>query len=85
MRIRNVRVGPAFSRGAEMLNAYLVKHEISQTAFGESVGVAGAVVTRWVHGDRRPGLRFAILLEKEARIPLAAWNQKPTRTRIAAA
>jgi ribosome-binding protein aMBF1 (putative translation factor) len=72
------RLGPAFSRGAELLLAYLKRTGKSQNALALMLGVKSPVVNRWAHGDQRPALRWARMLAQRCRIPLAAWHESPT-------
>lgn len=36
------------------------------------------VVSRWLYGDHRPGLRMVLQLKEAFGIPIEAWHQSPT-------
>ena len=77
--IVTTRVGPVFSRGAELLVAYLARPGKSQNALALELGTTSPVVNRWIHGDRRPALKFAVMLATKLRIPTKAWNEPASR------
>lgn len=69
--------------GPELLRAALSERGLTHVAVEESIGATRGVMSRWLNGERRPRLRFAVLLEQQLGIPLRSWVSKPTVDRLA--
>jgi DNA-binding transcriptional regulator YdaS (Cro superfamily) len=61
------------------LAAYLTKEKLSQSEFGRRVATSGAVVCRWVAGQRTPTTRFALAIERATKgaVTVESWEAKP--------
>lgn len=46
----------------------------SQGDLAEAVGTTSSVVNRWLHGDRRPGRRYAGAIEEILKIDASLWD-----------
>lgn len=69
--------GALFSEGARLLREALAKDDLSQGKAAQMLGVLYPdQVNRWVHGDRKPGLKHASAIEREFGIPMIAWTQE---------
>lgn len=73
----------ALSRGAVLLARAMRARGHNQTAVGVAVGVGRNVVCRWLSGQRRAALEYALRLERTYGIPVSSWSQTPRRARRA--
>jgi transcriptional regulator with XRE-family HTH domain len=49
------------------------KRKLSQADVQRAVGVRSGVVTRWVRGLRKPGIRLAFIIERTYGIAVQSW------------
>jgi len=61
------------SSGAQQLAAALERAEWSQQQLEQRLGVTRGLVSRWLSGERRPGLEHALELERLLKIPAKTW------------
>jgi hypothetical protein len=66
-------------RGAKLLVAWLKKHDVGHNELGRRLGFSAGsdFVSKIVNGQRSPGLRAALLFERECNIPPSAWLKTP--------
>lgn len=76
---RRARLGRYFSDGARQLWLLLGKGTLTLEDVGRVGSWSRGTAHHWLYGDRRPGLRAALLLEKFFRIPVTAWTRAPKR------
>ena len=84
MHLEVVR-GPAFSHGAALLVEKKRELDLSAAEIGRKVGVQRHVVSRWLSGQRRASLEYAVKIETLYGIPVRAWSEEeppPQRRRI---
>jgi transcriptional regulator with XRE-family HTH domain len=55
------------------LRTELERRGLSQNELAKKVGTDSAMVSRWVHGTRVPGLEYAFRLEDVLGIPPKLW------------
>lgn len=49
----------------------------SQGDLAEALGTTSSVVNRWLHGDRKPGRKYADRIEELLEIDVALWDAPP--------
>lgn len=61
--------------GIELLDAYMSGKRLTQAEMADRVGVPSAMVSMWLSGRRRPGLRHAFGIEAATggAVPAKAW------------
>lgn len=67
-------MGPAISAGVPRLWKALRTKGWSQGDLATALGTTTSLVNRWLHGDRRPGRRFAREIERVMGVPVDAWD-----------
>ena len=72
-------LGEHFNEGARLLWKVLDERECSQLQLQRDLGVPAGVVNRLLYGERRPGLKMALLIEEKFDIPLTSWNEAPKK------
>ena len=75
-RIRRVRAGLHFNEGARLLHLFLLEKDVSQADLTRALGVPLGVVNRWLYGDVRPGVRWALELLQTTGIAVSAWHSE---------
>lgn len=67
------------------LAAYLARHQLSMAAFARLVGADRSRISRCVRGERRPGLRLALEIERATggEVPASSWTGERRRSRKA--
>jgi transcriptional regulator with XRE-family HTH domain len=78
--VRIARLGRCASLGTSLLWRALRRLEWSQNELARRLGVDSGVVSRWLHGDKRPSLRFAIQLEAFCGVAASAWHKPLPKT-----
>lgn len=71
----------ALSRGAVLLARAMRIRGHNQTAVGVAVGVGRNVVCRWLSGQRRAALEYAVRIERAYGVPVSSWSQTCRRRR----
>ena len=79
MRLNRCDVSVGFSEGARLLWEILSDRDWSQGQMAEHLGDGRPALNHWLYGDRRPGLRARMLLQKSLRIKWQAWDQPPSK------
>lgn len=59
----------------ERLKAWLDRHELTQDAFADDLGISGAHLSQIISGSRKPSLTLAADLEARTGIPSRDWAQ----------
>ncbi len=72
---RTAETGDVMSRGAERLRRALKKLGWSQNELERRLDTPVGLVNRWLNGHRRPGLRFALQLEKLTGVAPGSWHE----------
>lgn len=73
-------LGDHFSEAARLLWAVVdTKCERNQSTLAEALGADPGLVSRWLYGDRVPGLVWALELERLYGIDPSLWKSKPKR------
>lgn len=71
-------MGGEFSEGARRL--WKAVADIgSATKVAEKAGASPSALARWLYGDRRPGLEWALKLEVAFGIPPRCWQEESKR------
>lgn len=78
-KLNRTTLGSCFSEGARLLWLALAERKWTQAMAETKIGTAAGLVNRWLYGDQRPGLAYALALQKLFNIPLVAWNQEPKK------
>ena len=60
------------------LGKFLAEHGMTQATFAALVGAPAALVSQWLAGLRRPGLAYALAIEKATggAVPAESWVKK---------
>lgn len=74
MQIAAIR-GPAFSRGSVRLAKAMKDRGLNQSDVAEAIGVGRHVVCRWLSGQRRASLSYAVRIEREYGVPVDSWSK----------
>jgi predicted transcriptional regulator len=71
---------------AYLLEAFLAEHGLSQAAAAVALGVSGAAITSWIHGDKAPEALSRHAIEKwtGGKVPALAWLSLEERARLEA-
>lgn len=77
MLIRTDRLGGKLSEGIRALFRWMEREGVSQNALGRRLGVDSGTVCRWLHGDKAPSRKWAVAIERETGVPVAAWDEIP--------
>jgi DNA-binding transcriptional regulator YdaS (Cro superfamily) len=69
----------------EELARFLAAKRLSQSAFARRIGTSGAVVCRWLSGNRTPSTHFALAIARETKgaVPVKAWERQDSARAIA--
>ena len=59
----------------DIIARYIESEGISQAELARRIGVSEAMVSRMLDGSRRPGLRVALAMSREMRIPVERFAQ----------
>ena len=68
---------PFVNNGSSKLRSVVEASDLSAWRIGENLGAPEGAVYRWLDGSRRPGRKFAALLQERFGIPLSAWDEPP--------
>ena len=60
--------------GPILLSRRMSERQISQRQLEKTLGLSQGIVSRWLHGQRTPGLRAAIAIETLLDIPVTSWT-----------
>jgi transcriptional regulator with XRE-family HTH domain len=63
------------NRGAIALQRVMKKRKMSQADVRRAIDVSPGVVTRWLRGIRKPGIRIALTIESVFGIPVRSWTE----------
>jgi plasmid maintenance system antidote protein VapI len=66
------------STGPELLKKALDDRQMTQGQLRRRIGAPTGAISRWIRGERRPGLNMAVRLERELGIPVDAWSAAPS-------
>jgi len=72
-------LGPVFSEASRRLWLEIQRRGWSQTRLKKELGAHDGAVTRWLYGDRKPGLQKALRVQEVLDIDPALWGQKPAQ------
>lgn len=63
-----------------LLARFLDSEQMTQGEFARRSGIGRAMVTKYVNGDRRPGLRTALLIQEHTggKVPAEYWSEFQT-------
>lgn len=84
MRNHRTTMGKHFSEGARMCWLRIARKKWDQAELARRISeatgepVSSGTVCRWLYGDRRPQLKFLLIFRELLKVPLEAWEQKPT-------
>jgi transcriptional regulator with XRE-family HTH domain len=82
LEIRTDRLGRYVSEGTWALWAALKKLGWNQRDLARKLGLkSSSLVNRWLHGDRRPGLKWIFAIEKATGVPASKWATAPRTER----
>lgn len=76
---RRTELGPHFTEGARLLWEEVRIRGMSQGEAGRSVGAHNGQFNRWLYGLKKPGIHFALAIERVFGVPVIAWTQEPTQ------
>lgn len=75
MRLQTATLGKNVSQGCEMLFRHLRREKRSQYSLALALGVSDGHINQWIHGVKRPSLRYAVMLADECGIDVASWHR----------
>lgn len=83
--LHRTRLGKKFSEGARRLWLLLAERQWSPMDLANAITAASepkkanrsALVSRWLYGERRPGLEYALLIQRLFGIDPALWRESP--------
>jgi len=73
------RLGSLFSEGARLLWLALADRKLSQADAERLLGSPQGQLSKWLYGERRPGLKWAVLIQAQFDIPPETWRLAPSR------
>lgn len=65
------------NRGAQLLDAALIRLEWTQSQAAEQLGVGQSTLSHWISGRRTPDRDMAQLLAARLGIEIDAWGERP--------
>ncbi len=79
LEVRSLRLGPHVSAAVPKLWAALKAKDWSQGDLADRLGTTSSVVNRWLHGDQKPGRRFAKAIELHCGVSQDSWDEEPRK------
>ncbi len=76
---RRQTLGEHFSEGARQLWLKMQERDWSQTRLKRELGAKDGYVSRWLFGDRKPGLKNAMRIFEVLGIAPTLWDQPPAK------
>jgi transcriptional regulator with XRE-family HTH domain len=76
-KLLRTNLGLNFSEGARLLWLKMQRKGWSQTDLAGKLETSSGVVCRWLYGDRRPTLEFALVIQRVLGIAAGLWHAKP--------
>jgi plasmid maintenance system antidote protein VapI len=73
--------GAALSLGAVRLAEEMRRRGLSAADVGRAVDAGRHVVCRWLSGQRRASIEYAVRIESLFGVPVADWTKAPTKSR----
>ena len=73
--------GAMLSLGATILAEQMRKRGLSSADVGRAIDAGRNVVCRWLSGQRRASLHYAVKLESLYGVPVPSWTQDPSSAR----
>lgn len=74
--MRGAHKVPPVNRGAELLAIQVLAHK-GQSHLAAALGLNQGNLSRYVRGEKTPGLRTRSLLEDRCGIPVRSWDEPP--------
>ena len=68
-------------KGRALLIQYIDKTLLAKTAFAEACGVSPPMLSRYIHGNRKPTLRAAFQIEHATggEVPASSWLERASQ------
>lgn len=75
------RVASAIVRFMKLLANYLTDRQLTQRAFAKLIAAPPPQISMWLSGRRRPGLDYALAIERvtEGQVPASSWKRTKNR------
>lgn len=72
--VRRTKVGQYISEGARLLWKKLEERGLTQGQAERLIGTHPGLLNRWLYGERRPGLKLALDIERIFGVPAITWT-----------